>query len=36
MITTLGLAFQFAGAAAPLRFLDVVLPQGGTLLVRGP
>ncbi len=36
MIRTQGLAYQFTGAAAPLRFPDVDLLQGGTLLVRGP
>lgn len=36
MIATQDLAFQHAGAAAPLRFPDVRVPQGGRLLLRGP
>jgi putative ABC transport system ATP-binding protein len=36
MIVTQGLAFRFAGSAAPLRFDDVHVPTGGTLLLRGP
>ena len=36
MIVTQGLAFRFAGSAAPLRFDDVQVPAGGTLLLRGP
>ena len=36
MIVTQGLAFRFAGSAAPLRFDDVHVPAGGTLLLRGP
>ncbi len=36
MIAAQGLAFRHAGAAAPLRFPDVRLAQGGRLLLRGP
>ena len=35
MIRTRGLAYQFASGGAVLRFPDVDLRQGGTLLVRG-
>lgn len=35
MIRTRGLSYQYAGSTAPLRFADVDVPQGGTLLVRG-
>jgi len=34
VIRTRGLAYSYAGAE-PLRFPDIDLPQGGTLLVRG-
>lgn len=35
MIETLGLSYRYAGAA-PLRFADVQVPQGGALVLRGP
>ncbi|RZJ07748.1 MAG: ATP-binding cassette domain-containing protein [Acidovorax sp.] len=35
MIRTRGLAYQYAGSDTPLRFPDVDLRQGGTLLLRG-
>lgn len=35
MIRTRGLCFQYPGTALPLRFADVDLRQGGTLLLRG-
>ena len=36
MIRTRGLSYRYAkGGAAPLRFPDVDLRQGGTLLLRG-
>jgi putative ABC transport system ATP-binding protein len=36
MIDTQGLAFRYAGTATALRFDDVHVPSGGTLLLRGP
>jgi putative ABC transport system ATP-binding protein len=36
MIDTQGLAFRFAGSHSTLRFDDVHVPAGGTLLLRGP
>lgn len=36
MIHTQGLAFRFANASSTLRFDDVHVPAGGTLLLRGP
>ncbi|MFT4241874.1 MAG: ATP-binding cassette domain-containing protein [Acidovorax sp.] len=35
MIRTRGLAYAYASGGAALRFPDVDLPQGGTLLLRG-
>jgi putative ABC transport system ATP-binding protein len=35
MIETQGMAFRFAGSASTLRFPDVHVPTGGTLLLRG-
>ena len=36
MIDTQGLAFRFASTSSTLRFADVHVPAGGTLLLRGP
>jgi putative ABC transport system ATP-binding protein len=36
MIDTQGLVFRFAGHSTALRFDDVHVPAGGTLLLRGP
>jgi putative ABC transport system ATP-binding protein len=36
MIDTQGLAFRFASTSSTLRFDDVQVPAGGTLLLRGP
>jgi putative ABC transport system ATP-binding protein len=36
MIDTQGLAFRFASTSSTLRFDDVHVPAGGTLLLRGP
>lgn len=36
MIDTQGLGFRFAGTNGVLRFPDVRVPSGGTLLLRGP
>lgn len=36
MIHTQGLAFRFPGTQTPLRFADVHVPAGATLVLRGP